>query len=188
MENKNVDVKPENPEKEEKDVKHKAADKGKKAKASKKSVHDLEAEYKEKIDELNDKYLRLYSEFDNYRRRTSKERLELARTAGEELIIDLLPVLDDFERAVKSAEETNDCQAVKEGMQLIHNKLYGILNKKGLNPIDARGGEFDTDFHEAITYIPAPEEKLKGKVVDEIEKGYKLHDKVIRYSKVVIGQ
>ena len=141
-----------------------------------------------KIEELNDKYLRLYSEFDNYRRRTSKERIDLGKTASAEVITDLLPVLDDFERAIKSAAETQDCEAVKEGVNLIYNKFKGILEKKGVKAIDAIGQEFNTDFHEAITYIPAPGEDLKNKIVDEVEKGYLLGDKVIRYSKVIIGQ
>jgi len=147
-----------------------------------------EKELQEKIDELNDKYLRLYSEFDNYRKRTSKEKLELSKTASEEVIIELLPVLDDFERAIKSTEDSNDCAAVKDGVNLIHSKFKGVLTKKGLTAIESIGKEFDTDFHEAITQIPAPSKKLKGKVVDEVEKGYLLNEKVIRFSKVVIGK
>ena len=201
MEHNKAEVKPENGEKDMQDKEVVTEEsqatetsakednvKSKKSKSKKKAKPSREEEYKEKIDELNDKFLRLYSEFDNYRRRTSKEKLDLAKTASEELIIDLLPVLDDFERAIKSSEEIKDCEAVKEGMQLIYNKLYTILTKKGLAPIEAKGNAFDTDFHEAITYIPAPSEELKGKVVDEVEKGYLLHDKVIRYTKVVIGQ
>jgi molecular chaperone GrpE len=147
-----------------------------------------EQNLQQKIDELNDKYLRLYSEFDNYRRRTSKERIELGKTASAEIITDLLPVLDDFERAIKSAVDTQDCNAVKEGVNLIFNKFRNILEKKGVKAIEAIGQDFNTDFHEAITYIPASSEELKNKIVDELEKGYLLGDKVIRYSKVVIGQ
>ena len=147
-----------------------------------------EQNFQQKIDELNDKYLRLYSEFDNYRRRTSKERIELGKTASAEIITDLLPVLDDFERAIKSAVDTQDCNAVKEGVNLIFNKFRNILEKKGVKAIEAIGQDFNTDFHEAITYIPASSEELKNKIVDELEKGYLLGDKVIRYSKVVIGQ
>ena len=146
------------------------------------------AELEEKVAELNDKFLRLYSEFDNFRKRTLKEKIDLVKTASEEIIIELLPVVDDFERAIKAAEDANDQQAVNEGMILIYNKLKGILDKKGLRPIDAIGEEFDTDFHEAITYIEAPDKKMKGKIFDEIEKGYLLNDKVIRYTKVVIGK
>ncbi len=201
MERNKAEVQPEKGEQDLQDVKEtseesnkaeasakEGSSKSKKSKSKKKEKSSKEEEYKEKIDELNDKFLRLYSEFDNYRRRTSKEKLDLAKTASEELIIDLLPVLDDFERAIKSSEEVKDCDAVKEGMQLIYNKLNTLLTKKGLAPIEAKGNSFDTDFHEAITYIPAPSDELKGKVVDEVEKGYLLHDKVIRYTKVVIGQ
>ena len=160
----------------------------KKKRAAKKTKVSKEKELEEKVNEINDKYLRLYSEFDNYRKRTIKERIELSKTASEEIIIDLLPVLDDFERAIKSNEASEDCDAVKDGMNLIYNKFKNTLEKKGLKPIETQGNEFDTDFHEAITQIPAPSDDLKGKVVDEIEKGYQLHDKVIRFSKVVIGQ
>jgi molecular chaperone GrpE len=148
----------------------------------------LEQQLQQQIDELNDKYLRLYSEFDNYRRRTIKERIELSKTASTEIISELLPVLDDFERAIKSATDIKDCDAVKEGVTLIFNKFKGIMEKKGVKAIETIGQEFNTDFHEAITYIPAPSEDLKNKIVDELEKGYLLGDKVIRYSKVVIGQ
>lgn len=160
----------------------------KKRKSKRRSKSSKEDELKAQIGELNDKYLRLYSEFDNYRRRTSKEKIELTKTAAEDLIVELLPIMDDFDRAIKSAEETKDCDAVKEGMELIYNKLNGILTRKGLAEIEAMGKEFDTDFHEAISYIPSPSDDMKGKVIDAVEKGYTLGDKVIRYSKVVIGQ
>ncbi|MCD4789691.1 MAG: nucleotide exchange factor GrpE [Bacteroidales bacterium] len=152
----------------------------------KKSAKKIELQ--EKIDELNDKYLRLYSEFDNYRKRTIKEKIDLSKTASAEVISDLLPVMDDFERAIKSTKDSDDCDAFKEGINLIFNKFKGVLEKKGLKPIEAIGKEFDTDFHEGIAYIPAPSEDLIGKIVDETEKGYMLNDKVIRFSKVVIGQ
>ena len=159
-----------------------------KKKSSKKDKKSELIEWQEKAAEINDKFLRLYSEFDNFRKRTAREKIEMSKTASEDVISDLLPVLDDFERAIKSTEESTDCGAVKEGMNLIYNKFNGILDKKGLKPIEAIGQEFDTDFHEAITYIPAPSDDLQGKVVDEVEKGYKLGDKVIRYTKVIIGQ
>jgi len=162
--------------------------KSSKKKQAKKKDSSKEKELQEKVVELNDKYLRLYSEFDNYRRRTIKERIELSKTASEEVIVELLPILDDFERAIKSTEETAECDTVKEGVNLIYNKFKWTLDKKGLKPIEAIGKEFDTDFHEAITYIKAPSKKMRGKIVDEIEKGYMLQDKVIRYTKVVIGQ
>lgn len=137
--------------------------------------------------DANDKYLRLYAEFDNYKRRTSKERLELLQTAGKDVIVDLLPVLDDFERAVKSMETATDVQAVKEGVMLIQNKLKNILTGKGLKEMNSVGTPFDAEIHEAITNIPASSEDMKGKVMDEVEKGYYLNDKVIRFAKVVVG-
>jgi len=140
-----------------------------------------------KLAELNEKYLRLYSEFDNYRKRTSRERVELLKTAGEEIIKSLLPVLDDLERAIRNNETATDIDAVKEGVKLIHQKFRQSLIQKGLEPIDALGKPFDTDLHEAITNIPAPSDDLKGKVIDEVEKGYLLNGKVIRFAKVVVG-
>ena len=146
-------------------------------------------QWQSKCDELNDKYLRLYSEFDNYRKRTQKEKVEFSKTASEEIILSLLPVLDDIERALVSTLKTNDgMEAVpKEGLQLIYQKFKGLLAQKGLESIPSIGEIFDVDFHDALTNIPAPSEDMKGKVVDEVEKGYKLNGKVIRYSKVVVG-
>lgn len=146
-----------------------------------------EDKLKEELAQANDKYLRLYAEFDNFRRRTTKERVELLQTAGKEVIVSLLPVLDDFERAIKSVETAKDIAAVKEGVALVQQKLKGILGSKGLKEMDARGATFDADLHEAITNIPAPLDELKGKVVDELEKGYYLNDKVVRFAKVVVG-
>jgi len=140
------------------------------------------------IADLKDKHLRLFSEFDNYRKRTTKERIELFKTASADLIGELLSVLDDFDRANKSFETTTDIEAVKQGFELIHSKLLGVLTKKGLEAMDAQGKEFDTDFHEALTEIPAPTEDLKSKVVDVVEKGYLLNGKVIRFAKVVVGK
>jgi len=142
----------------------------------------------EQIAELKDKHLRLFSEFDNYRKRTTKERVELFKTAHSDLIQDLLPVLDDFDRAIKSFDDADNVEAVKEGVQLIHNKLKGTLEKKGLKCMESQGKDFDTDYHEAITEIPAPSDDLKSKVVDVVEKGYTLNEKVIRYAKVVVGK
>ncbi len=141
----------------------------------------------DKYAELNDRFLRLYSEFDNYKRRTAKERLDLFKTASEEIIVAMLPILDDFDRAIKSNEETNDIEVLKEGLMLVRNKFKGVLEQKGLEPMDSQGKPFDTDIHEALTKIPAPKKKLKGKVMDVIEKGYLLNGKVIRYAKVVVG-
>ena len=142
----------------------------------------------EKLDELNNKYLRLYSEFENYRKRTTKERIELYRTAGSELLQALLPVMDDFECAMKSAQ-SQDVKGLNEGMMLIYQKFEKYLQQNGVKAIESPvGKDFDLNFHEAITRLDTPDEKMKGKVIDELEKGYMLHDKVIRYTKVVIGQ
>jgi molecular chaperone GrpE len=142
---------------------------------------------KEELSLANDKYLRLYAEFDNFRRRTTKERVELLQTAGKEVIVSLIPVLDDFERAAKSMENATDINAVKEGVALVQNKLNNILTQKGLKPMESIGQPFDADIHEAITNIPAPTDAMKGKVIDEMEKGYYLNDKVIRFAKVIVG-
>jgi molecular chaperone GrpE len=141
-----------------------------------------------KLKETENKYLRLAAEFDNYRKRTLKEKAELMRYAGEDILSGLLPVIDDFERAVESINSTQDVEALKKGIELIHGKFKEFLKQKGVKEIDAMGGEFDTDLHEAVTKIPAKSKKEKGKIVDVIEKGYLLHDKVVRYSKVVIGE
>ena len=146
-----------------------------------------EAKLKEELAQANDKYLRLYAEFDNFRRRTSKERVELLQSAGKEVIVSLLPVLDDFERAEKALATSTDVNAVKEGVALIQNKLNNILAQKGLKPMQSIGNAFDADLHEAITNIPAPTDEMKGKVIDEMEKGYYLNDNVIRFAKVIVG-
>jgi molecular chaperone GrpE len=138
---------------------------------------------------LNDKYLRLYSEFDNFRRRTQKEKLELYKTAGEDIFKSLLPVMDDFERARKSMDESQDYESLKTGVDLIYNKLLQVFKANGAEPMESTiGKDFDSEIHEAVTQVPAPEKKMKGKVIDEVEKGYLLKDKVIRYAKVVVGQ
>jgi len=138
--------------------------------------------------EMNDRYLRLSAEFDNYRKRTLKEKMELVKTAGEDLLVALLPVVDNFERAMKSIENTKDIDAVKEGIHLIYGRFAEFLSQKGVKEIASQSLQLDTDLHEAVTKIPAPAEELKGKIVDVIEKGYYLHDKVIRYAKVVVGE
>lgn len=146
-----------------------------------------EEKLKAEASDWQNKYLRLYAEFDNFKRRTSKERLELLQMASKDVISDLLPVLDDFERAQKSVETATDIEAVAEGIKLVHHKLKNILAQKGLKEMKSVGAEFDADIHEGITNIPAPSEDMKGKVLDELEKGYYLHDKVIRFAKVIIG-
>lgn len=154
----------------------------------KKEETDDQIDWQQKFGEVNDKYLRLYSDFDNFRKRTIKEKGDLISSASSGVIKDLLPVLDDFERAIQSNEKTEDVEGLKEGFQLIFNKMKNILNAKGLKPMDAKGERFDMDLHEAVTNIPAPSDEEKGKVVDVVEKGYYLNEKVIRYAKVVVGQ
>ncbi len=142
----------------------------------------------EKLSAATDKYVRLVAEFDNFRKRTAKERLELIMTAGEDIVSGLLPVLDDFERALDSMRADNMSEAEQQGVMLIYDKLYGYLQSKGLQRIEAIGMELDTDRHEAIAKTPAPAPDLKGKVVDEVEPGYSLNGKIIRYAKVVVGE
>lgn len=147
---------------------------------------ELEA-WKAKFEESNEKYLRLFAEFDNYKRRSAKERIDLLKSAGAEIMLAVLPALDDFDRAIKFNEQTEDIQQVKEGFNLIHTKLFDTLSKKGLKKMESKGAEFDAELHEALTNIPAPSEDLVNKVVDEIECGYYLNDKLIRFAKVVVG-
>jgi len=148
-----------------------------------------EEKLQKEVAELKDKQLRLFAEFENFKKRTAKERIDLFRNAGLEFFESMLPVLDDFDRAAKHREETEDSEDLKKGIDLIQSKLIGILEQKGLKAMESSiGKDFDTDFHEAITQIPAPSEEMKGKVIDETEKGYLLNDKVIRYAKVVVGQ
>jgi molecular chaperone GrpE len=147
-------------------------------------VQRLEAQLKE----TNDKYLRLVAEFDNFRKRNAKERIELTKSAGEEVIKSLLDVLDDSERAAKQMETSDDISLIKEGVGLVFNKLRNTLQGKGLKAMESKEQEFDTELHEAITEIPAPTEELKGKVLDEVQKGYYLNDKIIRHAKVVVGK
>ena len=142
-----------------------------------------------KYNEINDRYLRLYSEFENFRKRTQKEKVDLYKTAGEDVISAILPVIDDFERAQKAMAESDDIKGVKDGVNLVHGKLLSVLKQKGLEEIkSAIGKDFDIEFHEAITQIPAPSKKQVGKVIDEVEKGYQLNGKVIRFTKVVVGK
>ena len=172
-------------------------DKGKKSFFSKKKdkdkmkIQDLEKEIeqlKAEKAELNDRFLRLFSEFDNYKKRVSKEKLDLISTASEKVLVSLLPVIDDFERAIAANEKGDDVDSIKEGFNLIYNKLVQIMKRFDVEEIQAKGEEFNTDFHEAVTHFPAQNEEDKGKVIDVTEKGYKLKDKVIRYAKVVVGQ
>lgn len=149
---------------------------------------DRVGELTQQLEEMKDKYLRLTAEFDNYRKRTLKEKADLLRYASEEVLKDLLPVIDDLDRALKAIETANDIGSVKEGISLIVNKFNDFLKAKGVKEIEAVGQELDTDLHEAITKIPVQDDAQKGKIVDVIQKGYLLHDKVMRYSKVVVGE
>lgn len=149
----------------------------------KKQIEEADVKYKE----LNDRFLRLYSEFDNYKKRTNREKLDLLSTASEKVIVGILPVIDDFERAIAANEKSEDLTAIKEGFVLIYNKLIQLLKRFDVEEIKAVGEEFNTDYHEAITHFPAQKEEDKGKVMDVTEKGYKIKDKVIRYSKVVVA-
>jgi len=142
----------------------------------------------EKYTELNNKYLRIHAEFDNYRKRTNKEKIDIIGNANASLLKDLIPIIDDFERAILNNENVEDTDALKEGFNLIFNKFMNTLTAKGLKPMDSVGQDFDADIHEAIANVPAPKKKQKGKVIDAIEKGYTLNDKIIRFAKVIVGQ
>ena len=142
----------------------------------------------ERYAELNNKYLRLHAEFDNFRKRTNKEKIDLINTASASVLKDIIPTLDDFERAIKNNETSQDIDSVKEGFKLIFNKFRTTLESKGLKAMDSEGKDFDVEIHEAIANIPAPSKKQRGKVIEAVEKGYYLNDKVIRFAKVVVGQ
>jgi len=148
------------------------------------AVDKIQAE----LEEQKDKYMRLFAEFDNYKRRSAKERIELIQTAGKEVIMSLLEVLDDSERAEKQLQQSNDITQIKEGIQLVFNKLRNTLQSKGVKAMESINSDFDVEKHEAITEIPAPKPELAGKVVDEVQKGYYLNDKLIRFAKVVVGK
>lgn len=169
-------------------------DKNSKSRKTRKEVKDtakddkIEESVEEKLADVQNKYLRLSAEFDNYRKRTLKEKIDLTKSAGESILVNLLPVMDDFDRANKMMEDAEEITAIKEGIGLIYNKFIEFLKQNGVKEIESNNCKFDTDLHEAITKIPAPDKSMKGKVVDVIQKGYYLNDKVIRYSKVVIGE
>lgn len=144
------------------------------------------AKAEEQITDLKDKYLRLFSEFDNFRKRTAKEKLDMQQTASESLMVALLPIIDDFERAIKASENATDIAAVKEGVDLVYKKMLHILQQRGLKPMQAQGVAFDSDIHEAIAQVPAGDDK-RNQVIEVVEKGYYLHEKPIRVAKVVTG-
>lgn len=161
---------------------------GRKRSSSASKLKKEHEELQEKADELQDKYLRLFAEFDNYKKRTMKEKLDLMATAARDTMSALLPVLDDFDRAKSNAELADTSESLSEGVALVYQKLYNTLSIRGLAPMESTGEVFDPELHEAITEIPAPTEDMKGKVVDTIEKGYTLKDKIIRHAKVVVGK
>ena len=152
------------------------------------TVEDLLNAANEKISELNDKYLRQVAEFDNYRKRVIKEKAELIKSGGEKLMVALLPVLDDFERAQESISNANDVEALREGVNLIVEKFIKVLKQEGLEKMDVIGADFDTDYHEAIAMVPGQPDDLKGKVIDCVMAGYTLNEKVVRHAKVAVGQ
>ncbi|HPD94992.1 MAG: nucleotide exchange factor GrpE [Bacteroidales bacterium] len=160
----------------------------KNADATSSETEEIAKDIETELGNMKDKYLRLSAEFDNYRKRTLKEKSDLLKYASEDVLTDLLPVVDDLDRALNAIEEAKDVAAVKEGLKLIVNKFHDFLKSKGIKEIDAMGKDLDTDLHEAVTKIPAPDDKSKGKIVDVIQKGYLLNDKVVRFSKVVIGE
>jgi len=171
-----------------KDIKEEADLKDKGIQQEEAQEISVEEQLKEEVSKEKDKFLRLFAEFENYKKRTSRERIELFKTANEDLMTVLLPILDDFDRGLSEIKKAKDKELLK-GMELIKNKLQNSLNQKGLSHIEVKKGDtFDVELHEAITQIPSPSDDLKGKVIDVVEQGYKLGDKVIRYPKVVIGQ
>lgn len=181
----NLSGKEENTDKNKKNIFSRKKDK------EKNKIQELENEIeqlKAEKAELNDRFLRLFSEFDNYKKRVSKEKLDLIATASEKVLVSLLPVIDDFERAIAANEKADNIDSIKEGFNLIYNKLVQMMKRFDVEEIQAKGEEFNTDFHEAVTHFPAQKEEDKGKVIDVTEKGYKLKDKVIRFAKVVVGQ
>jgi molecular chaperone GrpE len=151
-------------------------------------VDDQQAKLQAEVNDWKDKYMRLFAEFDNYKKRTSKEISDLIKTAGKDVIFSMLDVLDDSERASKQMEKATDIDAVKEGVQLIINKLNQVMTSKGVKSFNSIGEDFDVEKHEAITEIPAPTPEMQGKVIDEIHKGYFMNDKLIRHAKVVVGK
>ena len=152
------------------------------------TTEELLAKTERELTEINDKYLRQIAEFDNYRKRTLKEKADLILNGGEKVLTSLLPILDDFSRALENIEKSNDIEALKDGVKLISDKLFKCLAEQGLQKIETEGQDFNTDYHEAIAMIPAPSDEEKGKVMDCVQTGYKLNDKVIRHAKVAVGQ
>jgi molecular chaperone GrpE len=176
----------ETPEKEVQESKETSPKKGRFSKDQKLKVALEEKE--QELAELKDKFLRLFAEFDNFKKRTIKEKLDLMRTAAQDTVSSLLPVLDDFDRAKISAENEQTEEVFSEGVKLVYQKLYSVLKAKGLEEMESTGLDFDPELHEAITKIPSPNNEMKGKVIDTVEKGYYLKEKIIRHAKVVVGE
>jgi molecular chaperone GrpE len=178
-------------EKKEEQVKEEAkvaAETEDQCKEAKEDAEDEKTLLKRQLEILNDKHLRLIAEYDNFRKRTLREKMELSKNAGESILLNVLPVIDDFDRARGHLGEASDLNAVKEGIDLIYNKFQEFLKQQVVSEIETEEQEFDSEVHEAVTKIPAPSEEMKGKIIDCIQKGYKLNDKVIRYPKVVVGE
>ncbi|GAB4287246.1 MAG: nucleotide exchange factor GrpE [Marinilabiliales bacterium] len=173
--------------KQEDNQENNQAQKETKSKKTKKTTTKKIEEIQSQLQELNDKYIRLSAEFDNYRKRTLKEKMELTKSAGESILINILPVMDDFERALENIDKAKDLNAMKDGIKLIYNKFKDFLKQQGVEEIAAKDQKFDTDLHEAVTKFPVEEDK-KGTVIDVVQKGYKLNDKIIRFAKVVVGE
>lgn len=173
---------------EEKDIKDNDATENVENNETVDAAEEKEVTAEEKYTELNDKYIRIHAEFDNFRRRTNKEKLDIISTASSGVLKDLIPIIDDFERAIANNEKLEDVDTLKEGFHLIFNKFKSTLESKGLKEMKSEGEVFDSELHEAIANVPAPKKKDKGKVIEAVEKGYFLNDKVIRYAKVVVGQ
>lgn len=176
------------------DKKSSTSDNSKKEKVKKtirkvrKSKSDEIEELKQELGLMTDKYMRISAEYDNYRKRTLKEKIDLQKTAGEKVLIQVLSVVDDFDRAMEHLEKADSVDGLKEGMELIYNKILEFIKQQGLKEIEAKGEVFDADLHEAVTKFPAPDKKSKGKVIDVVQKGYLMYDKVLRYPKVVVGE
>ena len=181
MLNHNIDMKSKKKSKQKEDVEKKINEEISLDNTEKSAIKEINIDFK-------DKYIRLYSEFENYRKRTAKEKIDIITNSSEKVLKEILPVLDDFEIAISNNKNVNEASVIKEGLELIHNKFYKILTNQGLTPMKSIEKDFDPDIHEAITKIPAPKDKMKGKVIDVIEKGYTLNEKVIRFAKVVVGE
>lgn len=175
-------------DKKEEEKEERKEEKKEEKKSKKDKAHEQIEKLEKEVADIKDKHLRLQAEFDNFRKRTLKEKMELLKSGGETVLTSILPVIDDLERALAAFGEVEDENPFKQGVTLIYNKFQDFLKQNGIKEIDAKGKDFDTDLHEAITKIPAPAEELKGKIVDVIQKGYLLNEKVIRFAKVVIGE